>query len=118
MSVNEKIIAALAPLGLPVTPDKYDGQGSAYITFNYSAYGRLFADDAPYIDAYLIQVHLFAPYARNMLYTRGEIRRRLFGAGFTWPKETNVGLDTRAGDSDMQHIVFECEVEETVNLNG
>lgn len=117
MSLNETIIAALSPLGHPVTPDKYMGTESVYLTFNYSRRGVLFADDMPWLDAYIVQVHLFAPYGWDSVAARQEIRQRLFAAGFTWPQETDAGADDTE-DSDGQHIVFECEIEEGVAVDG
>ena len=36
MTVNEKIIEALRPLDIPVTPDFNGGGAKEYITFNYA----------------------------------------------------------------------------------
>ena len=35
MTINQKIIKALKPLGIPVTSDFFGGGNSEYITFNY-----------------------------------------------------------------------------------
>lgn len=114
MSVHEKIIQALSPLGYPVVPDRYTGSEAVYLTFHCVSIGRLFASDAPCAQVCLVQVHLFAPFGQNMLSVRREARRRLFRAGFTWPGEVNAGERT----DECQHIVFECEMEEGVNLDG
>ena len=47
MTVNERIITALAGFGLPVKPDRYSGDAESYFVFNYTTMGMLFADDAP-----------------------------------------------------------------------
>lgn len=48
MTINQKIIKALKPLGIPVTSDFFGGGNSEYITFNYVKDGaELFADDQP-----------------------------------------------------------------------
>lgn len=118
MSLNETIIAALSPLGYPVVPDKYTGTEPVYLTFNYSRQGALFADDMPWLDVCLVQIHLFAPYGWDSVAARREVRQRLFAAGFTWPQETDAGAGDDTEDPDGQHIVFECEIEEGVELDG
>ena len=116
MTVNEKILSALEPLGLPVSPDLHTGEETTYIIFNYSIRGGLFADDAPGYDIYLIQVHLMAPYGKNTVALRKEIKRALFSAGFTWPTEVDAGSKYRS-ENTGQHLVFECQFEEGVE-NG
>ena len=118
MTVNERSIAALSPLGYPVVPDLYTGTQTVYLTFHYSVRGAFFADDAPGYDVYLTQVHLSAPFGWDSVEARKEIKKRLFTAGFTWPEETDAGNETRAERADGQHIVFECELEEGVELDG
>lgn len=112
MSVNEKIIAALETLGYPVVPDLYAGTEEVYLTFNYSAAGALFADDAPGYDIYLVQVHLLAPHGWNGVSVRKQIKRCLLAAGFTWPEETDAGNESQMDNSKGQHLVFECQMEE------
>lgn len=114
MTVNEKIITALEPLGYPVVPDLYTGEKTTYITFNYSTHGGLFANDAPGYDICLVQAHLLAPYGQNTVSLRRQIKRALFGAGFTWPAETDAGSGARKEERVGQHIVFECQIEEGV----
>lgn len=105
MSVNEQIIAALAPLELSVTPDTHrPGQGEPYITFGYNVNGENFGDNVPQVEVYTCMIHLWAPSGRNMLALRQSIRRLLSSAGFTWPRETD------AGDEDGQHYVYECDL--------
>lgn len=119
MTVNERIKATLAPLGLPVKPDRYSGDSESYFVFNYTTMGTLFADDRPSYERYLVQVHYFCPMGANTLSTRKNVKRLLFEAGFTWPDEVNAGDSSmQKSDEDKQHIVFECEIEEGVVLDG
>lgn len=118
MSINERLIAALSPLGFPVVPDLYTGEEPVYLTFNYDIVGALFAEDAPQMDRYLVQVHLFAPFGRNLVGTRRQIRRLLLQAGFTWPDVVDAGAATASEQDVGQHIVFECELEEGVMSDG
>ena len=62
MTINQKIINALKPLGIPVTSDFFGGGNSEYITFNYVKDGaELFADNQPVEDISLMQIHYFLP---------------------------------------------------------
>ena len=118
MSVNEKIISALQPLGYPVIPDLYAGVDQIYLTFNYSTRGQLFADDQPGYDIYLVQVHLFAPHGWNSVELRRQVKQKLFSAGFTWPESVDAGSSSQESREMGQHIVFECEIEEGVAVSG
>ena len=104
MTVNESIIGALSPLGLPVVPDIYTGEETCYFTFNYDLVPVQFAGNRPIWWKALVQVHLFAPLGENLLSRRGESARALVGAGYTWPEIID------ATDKDAQHYVFECEM--------
>ena len=118
MSLNETIITALSPLGYPVRPDRYKGDEPVYLTFNYNRQCRLFADDTPQFDICFVQVHLFAPCGWDSEAVRLEIKQKLFAAGFTWPEETDAGSSDETLDPDGQHIVFECEIGEGVEVDG
>lgn len=107
MVVNEKIVRALQPLGLPVTADFYGGGASEYITFNYSDGAVLNGDDGPVEDVAEVQIHYFLPMGKDYLDTKRKIRAALMDAGFTYPDATVL----TEPDGKIRHIVFECEVE-------
>ena len=113
--MDEKIIAALSPLGYPVVPQRYTGEETTCLTFTYGTQGALFADDAPLYDLNLVQIHLLAPYGWDSADVRKQIKRRLFAAGFTWPVETDAS-DARQTENTGQHIVFQCETEEAAQV--
>ncbi len=105
MSVNQRILAALRPLGLAVAPDSHrPEEGDTYITFGYNVRGDHYGDDAPQVEVYACMIHLWAPLGVNLLDTRQSIRLRLKSAGFSWPDEID------AGDEDGQHYVYDCEI--------
>lgn len=108
MSVNQKIIEALSSFGYPVVPDVYTCEDDTYFAFNYSTSPIFFSDDAPRIERYLIQVHLFCPIKKNIVLLRKQAKQKLFTLGFSWPEEIN------ASDRNEQHYVFECEAVEGV----
>lgn len=108
MTTNEKIIAALAPTGLPVFPDIRQKYPEQYYTFNLTTIPDDFADDAPWHERVLVQVHLFLPQDFDSVQLRRDTKRYLEAGGFTWPGMTD------ATDEDGQHWVFECEDAEAV----
>ena len=80
MTINQKIIKALKPLGIPVTSDFFGGGNSEYITFNYVKDGaELFADDQPIEDISSMQIHYFLPSTKDYL----EAKRKFAGRSWT-----------------------------------
>lgn len=62
MTVNERIIEALAPLGVPVAFHTYSGQETTYITFfTYLDQPEQFADDRESVLGLYVQVDLWSP---------------------------------------------------------
>ena len=106
MTIEKRIRQALNPLGYDVVQNEYQGKADTYIVFNYSVIPALYADDDPWADRILIQVHLFAPLTLNTTQIKKQIRKLLRDAGFTVPSMTP------ADEDEKQHIVFETEVEE------
>lgn len=103
MTVNQRIIAALEPEGIPISPDLYAGNGDMYYTFNFNSAGTLFADDRPSYERHLVQVHFVCPPGFDSVPVRERTKKRLHQAGFSFPEVIN------AGDGTQQHYVFECE---------
>lgn len=116
VSVESKIVAALAPFGDPVEKSLLYAAASElppqYYTFSCSSFGADFGDDEPGCERWLVNVHFFAPLHGNIVRRVKETKKALFQAGFTWPSATE------AGDQDGQHVVFECEIAEEVSVNG
>lgn len=102
MSLDERVTAALKPLGLEVAHGTYDGEDAAYFSFNYDAV-PIFADDRPLFYRALIQVHLFCPLDRNSVRLRARTVTALLNAGVTYPELVD------ASDDETQHYVFETE---------
>lgn len=103
MSVDSTLQTALAPMGIPVSPNLYKGSALEYITTNYNVLPEVFADRAPNAARYLVQVHYLLPTGKNPNPMIGDISNALWYAGFTWPSVVN------ASDDEGQHYVFECE---------
>lgn len=104
MSLNSRLVDALSELTPePPAADTYKGTQALYIVFNYSLVPADFGDDDAGHYRALVQVHLYAPHAKNTVLLRREISRRLVAAGFTRPSVTP------ASDASGQHYVFECE---------
>lgn len=108
MTVNQIIISAMQPFGLPVTADFFGGGNKEYITFNYvTDQGAVFADDIPTEDVLSVQIHYFLPASKDYLENKKEMRRALLAAGFTYP-EVTVMMEP---GNEIRHIIFECEIE-------
>lgn len=101
MSIEERVINALSPLGLPVVPNLYDGEELAYIVINYSEYPELYGDDTPEMIRNIIQVHLFLPHGWNPTALKKRLRKALATVFDNYPSTVN------ASDSVGQHYVFE-----------
>lgn len=109
MSVASDIRRAVIPFGYPVAQNSYTGTEKTYFVFYINTFPADFADDMPQHERQLVQLHLFAPLTLNTTELQREVKRALFGSGFTWPVKENASDDT------AQHIVFECEAVEGVN---
>lgn len=116
VSVENRIKAALAPFGDPVEKSLLYAAARdlppRYYTFSCSSFGADFGDDEPGCERWLVNVHFFAPLKGNYTQQVKETKKALFRAGFTWPSMVD------AGDKEGQHIVFECEIAEEVELDG
>lgn len=104
MSIEERVINALSPLGLPVAPNRYDGEELAYVVFNYSEYPELYGDDYPELLRNILQVHLYLPHGWNPVQLKKRLRRELVKVCDNYPETVN------ASDGDSQHYVFEATV--------
>ena len=109
MSIEERIVRAVAFTGLPCVHPNYDGEEKAFLTFNLDALPSNFADDQPMHDRWLIQLHLFAPVTQNTRKLRKQIRQSIFDAGFTYPEQIDASEAFKKTDGSEQHIVFEFE---------
>ena len=118
MTLNQKLIAALAPFGDPVVPELYTGTAPRWYTFNYDLL-PITADNRPILYRALIQVHYFCPLNENSLQRRVRTSNALAFAGCTWPNEVNASGNERMQDetNPCQHFVFECEAVVPVERN-
>lgn len=108
MTVNEKIIKALEPFGIPVRADFSDDDKEEYFTFNYIGdMAGSFGDDAPLNVIACMQIHYVSPIEMDPLMLKKRIRKALLENGFTYPEVTDA---TEKGDS-IRHLIFECEIE-------
>ena len=59
-----------------------------------------------------MSVHFFAPLDGNYARRQRQTKQALHRAGFTWPRCVD------ASDQEGQHLVFECEIVEEVEVDG
>lgn len=104
MTVDELLKSTLTSVGPPVNASPYTGDAKKYITFDYYTRPAAFSDDTPECEIYHVGVDLIAPVGENVLALKRQIKNLLFGAGFTYPAETNASAEGE------QHYVFECEI--------
>lgn len=116
MSVEEKIVAALAPFGDPVEKSLLYAAAKdlppRYYTFSVSSRGDNFGDDEPGCEVWMVNVHFFARPNESVSRRRQQTKRALYRAGFTWPQCID------ASDQEGPHLVFECEIAEGVEPDG
>ena len=110
--IDTTIRTALAPLGLPVEPNDYDGEEREYISFVYSELGVIYADGKPDAIRYLVSIHWYLPRGKNPEIGKNRIRNLLLDAGATWPNIVN------ASDKEGQHYAFSCEMTGEVPADG
>ncbi len=103
MTLNQRIIEALSPLGLPVVPDVDTLHRDRCFVFHYDSGPTMYADDMPWMYTYQIQVHLFLPLGENSLAMVDKAVRALTVAGFSAPEVTD------STDESGQHKVLSCE---------
>lgn len=106
MNVNPIVIAALTPiLGVAPTPNKYDGDATDYITFNYTdERPALSADDEDIYDTTSIDVHYFTK--GNPQANKKAIRRQMRAAGFSIMSTQEIYED----DTKYTHVIVSCSI--------
>lgn len=112
MTLNQRIIGALEPLGLPVVPDVDTLHRERCFVFQYDEGPTAFCDDQPWIRTYQIQVHLFLPLGENGLALVEGADRALRSAGLG-PVDV-----VDAADEGGQHKVLECEAQAVEREEG
>jgi hypothetical protein len=117
VNVNPIVITALAPLGLPVSPNVYTGTATDYITFNYAdERPEVYADDTDILDSTTIQVHYFekkktAPDVPHIQTRKKEIRKALRSAGFSIQSTQEL----YESDTGYTHVVVYAWIDGAIN---
>ncbi len=86
MTLNQRIIQVLSPLGLPVVPDVDTLHRPRCLVFNYDLLPAQPADNRPTWYKALIQVHLYLPLGNDGRELRRQVMEALVDAGMTWPE--------------------------------
>lgn len=105
MTLNQRIIQALTPLGLPVVPDVDTLRRERCFVFYYDEAPTLFCDNVPWLFTFQIQVHLFLPLGENGLELVERAAQALTASGLSCPDVVD------ATDENGQHKVLECEAQ-------
>lgn len=113
MDINEKIVSALAPVGLAVAETLYEGDDNEFITFNITDdVGEDFGDDDPGCNDIYIHVHYVCPWETDYSGRKKQIRKALYAGGFTWPSV----VDASDPSTRLRHIVFECATDNDFDI--
>lgn len=112
MSVDKQLKDALGGLGLPLASGVYTREATTYLTYNYDTMPAQFADNRPWMERVLIQVHLVTPVQTALLPLRRRVHNALVRGGFSWPEVVD------ASEKEVRHLVFECEVLVPVDEGG
>ncbi len=108
MNLDERTRTALDGVCDVIVPQVHTGDATEYIVFNYSEYPLEFADNAPKMIGYSVQVHYFCPMNKNPNTMKNSIQNALFTAGFSYPSIQDVT------DEEGQHYVFLTTYEELI----
>lgn len=114
-SVFQKLIAALKPLNIPYSVDFQSDDYSEYFTIaEADDRGDNYGDDKPGTAVVSVDVHWFLPLQENYISKKTEIRKAIFGAGFSFPEVTVIP------DADLQvrHVVFSCSIADGTQTEG
>lgn len=103
MTPNERLKAALAPLGEAMAPGTYTGPAETYLTYNYGLVPAQSGDDCPLFYRALVQVHVVGPIGKPITPLVKRVMGALIKNEFTAPEVEN------AGDQEQQHMVIESE---------
>lgn len=100
--MNNEVIEALKPLGIPIAFQTRPEHTDLYITFfTYLEQGELFADDEEIETGYYIHLDLFG--RKNLTEKAKEIKRLMREKGFT---RTSNFDGTYEEDTGLHHKVF------------
>lgn len=99
----------MAPFGRPCAQMSYGGTAQEYLVFNGNTIPTNYSDDAPQHERVLIQLHLFAPMAKNIIQLCKDIKLAVFAAGFSYPAEQDASEGRDTSVKEVQHVVFEFE---------
>ena len=113
MTWQEMITDALSGTGLPVAEQLYEGKADEFITFNLADNpAEDFGDNDALSLVYYVQVHYVCRWEADYTTKVKQIRKALYGAGFTYPDLTDL---SDRGER-IRHLVFECSIENNFDL--
>lgn len=105
MTINQRIIQALTPLGLPVAPDTDTESRERCFVFSADQTPTFYCDDAPLLYSFKVQIYLILPAEENGVALLDRAVRAMAGAGFSRPEVVD------AADENGQRKVLECETQ-------
>lgn len=107
MTTNETIESALASLGVPVKPNKYTGDKTDFIVYNYLDDRPISnADDTDEYYEQQVRINRYTQKTGDMEPLKKAIRRLMRAAGFSIMSTGELSEDT----TGYTHIFVECSI--------
>ena len=114
-SVQEQILAALKPFGIPIAENLYEGTATEFFSYNIALDSAAdHGDNLPQAYVASIQVHYVCPWNEPYQDMKRLIRKALLFAGCTAPEVADMS-DTK---DRIRHLIFECEIENDYDLEA
>jgi len=114
MSVESRIISAIAFTGYPCESGKYTGTATTYFVMMVDFQPANFSNDTPGHQRCSITLHLVAPMTFDHTTVRKSIKDALFAAGFSYPTEIDASGARESDGVSERRIIFEAEYIEVV----
>lgn len=109
MSVESRILSAIAFTGYPCESGKYTGTATTYFVMMIDARPTDFVNNAPRRVRYSIMLHLVAPITFDHTAVRKAIKDALFNAGFSYPDEIDASGARESDGVAERRIIYEFE---------
>lgn len=108
MTINARLIQAVAPIVPICVPNFYGGDKPEYTEFNISTEPSFFADDKPTLLLHTVYLRWYLPVSENAQAKKSQLEKALCGAGF------DIQYIADIGDEISQGYEFRMEYAEVL----
>lgn len=92
MTIYERVLSAVKPFDLPVSPQAYTGTASSYMVVDVQATDTLDGDDEPVFAFYQATLSLYSPIRADTVGLCTALQQAVYAAGFSFPTLTPGGV--------------------------